>query len=448
MSDTLMLMYMYTGIALLGFIVLLLWIRRLFNVLKVPLQQSLMEFFADNKQAQLLQMLDMQNKLTERVSELQNVQERRMGELSNHLSERLNMSNETLQAGLNKHRESFDARQLEALKTQQENLTQGMGEVRKQVSEALLQNGNELGKRVDALTRSTDERLKEISGQVDKRLNEGFEKTTATFTDVVKRLALIDEAQKKITELSGNVVSLQEVLADKRSRGAFGEVQLASLVRNVMPESSFSFQHTLTNGTRVDCMLFLPEPSGDIAIDSKFPLESYKKMTDLDLGEADRLTAEKQFRKDIKKHIYDIANKYIISGQTSDGAVMFIPAEAIFAEIHSHYYELVEEAQRARVWLVSPTTLMAVLTTARAVLKDSATRKQVHLIQDHLVALSKDFSRFQTRMDNLSRHIEQASKDVDDVNTSARKISSRFEKIEQVEMIDAEVETLLKSDAE
>ncbi len=448
MSDTLMLMYMYIGIALLGFIVLLLWIRHLFNVLKVPLQQSLMEFFADNKQAQLLQMLDMQNKLTERVSELQNVQERRMGELSNHLSERLNMSNETLQAGLNKHRESFDARQLEALKTQQENLTQGMGEVRKQVSEALLQNGNELGKRVDALTRSTDERLKEISGQVDKRLNEGFEKTTATFTDVVKRLALIDEAQKKITELSGNVVSLQEVLADKRSRGAFGEVQLASLVRNVMPESSFSFQHTLTNGTRVDCMLFLPEPSGDIAIDSKFPLESYKKMTDLDLGEADRLTAEKQFRKDIKKHIYDIANKYIISGETSDGAVMFIPAEAIFAEIHSHYYELVEEAQRARVWLVSPTTLMAVLTTARAVLKDSATRKQVHLIQDHLVALSKDFSRFQTRMDNLSRHIEQASKDVDDVNTSARKISSRFEKIEQVEMIDAEVEALLKSDAE
>ena len=235
---------------------------------------------------------------------------------------------------------------------------------------------------------------------------------------------------------------------DSLESRAFGEVQLASLVRNVMPESSFSFQHTLTNGTRVDCMLFLPEPSGDIAIDSKFPLESYKKMTDLDLGEADRLTAEKQFRKDIKKHIYDIANKYIISGETSDGAVMFIPAEAIFAEIHSHYYELVEEAQRARVWLVSPTTLMAVLTTARAVLKDSATRKQVHLIQDHLVALSKDFSRFQTRMDNLSRHIEQASKDVDDVNTSARKISSRFEKIEQVEMIDAEVETLLKSDAE
>jgi len=444
MNDTLII----GGVLLVGILVFAFWIRFQINTLKEPLQQSLLEHFAENKHQQLMQLVDMQNKLTERVSELQNAQERRMGELSNHLSDRLNMSNEVLQAGLNKHRESFDARQLESLKTQQENLTQGMSEVRKQVTEALVLNGEELGKRVDALTRSTDERLKEISGQVDKRLNEGFEKTTATFTDVVKRLALIDEAQKKITELSGNVVSLQEVLADKRSRGAFGEVQLASLVRNVMPENSFSFQHTLTNSTRVDCMLFLPEPSGDIGIDSKFPLESYKKMTDIALAETDRQLAEKQFKKDIKKHVGDIANKYIIPGETSDGAVMFIPAEAIFAEIHSHHYELVEEAQRARVWLVSPTTLMAVLTTARAVLKDSATRKQVHLIQDHLVALSKDFSRFQVRMDSLSRHIEQASKDVDDVNTSAKKISSRFEKIERVEMLDDTAETLLSQESE
>jgi len=444
MNDTLII----GGVLLAGILVFAFWIKFQINTLKEPLQQSLLEYFAENKHQQLMQLVDMQNKLTERVSELQNAQERRMGELSNHLSDRLNMSNEVLQAGLNKHRESFDARQLESLKTQQENLTQGMSEVRKQVTEALVLNGEELGKRVDALTRSTDERLKEISGQVDKRLNEGFEKTTATFTDVVKRLALIDEAQKKITELSGNVVSLQEVLADKRSRGAFGEVQLASLVRNVMPENSFSFQHTLTNSTRVDCMLFLPEPSGDIGIDSKFPLESYKKMTDIALAETDRQLAEKQFKKDIKKHVGDIANKYIIPGETSDGAVMFIPAEAIFAEIHSHHYELVEEAQRARVWLVSPTTLMAVLTTARAVLKDSATRKQVHLIQDHLVALSKDFSRFQVRMDSLSRHIEQASKDVDDVNTSAKKISSRFEKIERVEMLDDTAETLLSQESE
>ena len=426
-----------TGVLILVGIGLIMgWLNSQFKLLKEQLQQSIADKMTEGLQQQMQQSSDMQSAVLERLNALQNNQEKRSGELTHQLLEQLNKSNELLQQGLNKHREAFDTRQLESLKIQQDNLTQGMTEVRKQVTDALSQNGNELGKKVDALTRSTDERLKEISTQVDKRLNEGFEKTTATFADVVKRLALIDEAQKKITELSGSVVSLQEVLADKRSRGAFGEVQLASLVRNVMPENSFSFQHTLSNSTRVDCMLFLPEPSGNIGIDSKFPLESYRKMTDIDCGDADRLVAEKQFKKDIKKHINDITRKYIISGETSDGAVMFIPAEAIFAEIHAHYYDLVEEAQRARVWLVSPTTLMAVLTTARAVLKDSATRKQVHLIQDHLIALSKDFSRFKTRMDNLSKHIEMASKDVNEVNISAKKISSQFEKIEKVELVE------------
>jgi DNA recombination protein RmuC len=431
-----------------GLLLTLWWIKHQFGLLKIKLQQAGFEQMTDAKQQQLQQMSEMQNNMIERVTDLKSTQERRIGELSNLLSEKLNASNGVLQQGLNKHREAFDSRQLEALKIQQENLTQGMSEVRKQVTEALIQNGNDLGKKVDALTRSTDERLKEISTQVDKRLNEGFEKTTATFADVVKRLALIDEAQKKITELSGNVVSLQEVLADKRSRGAFGEVQLNALVRNVMPENSFSFQHTLSNNTRVDCMLFLPEPSGSIAIDSKFPLESFRKMTDIEVAEPDRQVAEKQFKKDIKKHISDIAGKYIINGETSDGAVMFIPAEAVFAEIHAHHYELVEIAQRAKVWLVSPTTLMAVLTTARAVLKDSATRKQVHLIQEHLVSLAKDFSRFQTRMDNLSRHIEQASKDVSEVNTSAKKISSKFEKIEKVELLDEEPDKVISHKSE
>ena len=423
--------------------ILLWWLITQLQKLKMQLQELIIEKATEAQKDQFVQITEMQNKILERSSEIQGKQERRIGELSNELSEKLNNNIEVLQQGLNKHRELFDKRQLESLKIQQDNLTQGMSEVRKQVTEALVQNGNDLGKKVDALTRSTDERLKEISGQVDKRLNEGFEKTTATFADVVKRLALIDEAQKKITELSGNVVSLQEVLADKRSRGAFGEVQLNSLVRNVMPENSFSFQHTLSNSTRVDCMLFLPEPSGSIGIDSKFPLESFRKITDEESSESDRQAAEKQFKKDIKKHINDIASKYIINGETSDGAVMFIPAEAVFAEIHAHHYELVEEAQRARVWLVSPTTLMAVLTTARAVLKDSATRKQVHLIQEHLMVLSKDFTRFQGRMDNLSKHIEQASKDVSEVNTSARKISSRFEKIEKVELPDEDSEKLL-----
>jgi DNA recombination protein RmuC len=224
------------------------------------------------------------------------------------------------------------------------------------------------------------------------------------------------------------------VLSDKRSRGAFGEVQLSALISNMMPDNSYSLQYTFDNGVRADCVLFLPEPTGTICIDSKFPLESYQRMTDTTLGDADRKTAEQQFRQDIKKHIKDISSKYIIPGQTSDGAMMFIPAEAVFAEIHGHYPDLVEEAQRARVWLASPTTMMAVLTTCRAVLKDAATRQQVHIIQEHLVMLSQDFARFQDRMDKLATHIDQANRDVTDVQTSAKKISSRFTKIEKVEL--------------
>ena len=317
-------------------------------------------------------------------------------------------------------------------------LREEVDRVGQRVGESLEKNETRFGERVKQLIETNERRLAEISGKVEERLDRGFEKTTSVFADVVKRLALIDKAQSRIAELSENVVSLQEVLSDKRSRGAFGEVQLSSLISNLIPPNHFSLQHTFPSGARADCVLFLPEPTGTICIDSKFPLESYQRMTDLQQGEADRRKAEQQFRQDIKKHIKDIAEKYIIPGTTSDGAVMFIPAEAVFAEIHAHYPDLVEEAQRVRVWMASPTTMMAILTTARAVLKDSATRKQVHIIQDHLVALSGDFQRFQKRMNNLAKHIEQANKDVGEVNTSARKISSRFEKIEKVELEGAE----------
>ena len=339
-----------------------------------------------------------------------------------------------LEAALNLHREVTERHQREALKGQQEALTSGMQAMAEQVSTAFRTSSDELGKRVEGLTRTTDERLKDISGQVERRLSEGFEKTTETFARVLEHLSRIDEAQKRITELSTNVVSLQEILTDKRSRGAFGEVQLNALVRNVMPEGSFSLQHTLSNGTRVDCLLNLPEPTGNVAVDAKFPLESFQSMMDDALPETDRARAARQFRHDIRRHVRDIAEKYLVPGETADGAVMFLPAEAIFAEIHAHFPDLVEEAQRARVWLVSPTTLMAVLTTARAVLKDEATRKQVHIIQDHLRRLSDDFGRFQDRMDKLALHIRQANDDVRRVNTSARKISARFRDIDQVEI--------------
>ncbi|NNL07399.1 MAG: DNA recombination protein RmuC [Gammaproteobacteria bacterium] len=332
--------------------------------------------------------------------------------------------------------------QLKGLAEMQARLEQRFGDmqqgIEKRLGEMSQSSIERLAKSNDQIQETLHKRLTEISGQVETRLNKGFEKTNETFTDVVKRLALIDEAQKKITELSSSVVSLQEVLNDKRSRGAFGEAQMMLQVRNALPENAFKEQYMLSNGTRVDCMLFLPEPTGNLAIDAKFPLDSYKQMMNPDLPQAERVSAGRQFKQDIKKHIGDISSKYIVRGETSDGALMFIPAEAVFAEIHAHQPELVEEAQRQRVWMVSPTTMMAVLTTARAVLKDSATRKQVHLIQEHLVRLATDFDRFRKRMDNLSKHIQQANKDVEEVNTSARKISSRFEKIEKVELHEEE----------
>lgn len=333
-----------------------------------------------------------------------------------------------------KQRAQFDEHQIKSLKTLVESLQLGMAEIRNQISSTLKINTEDLGKRVDKLTHETNQQLKEISGQVEKRLAEGFEKTNATFTDVVKRLALIDEAQKKITELSTNVVSLQEVLADKRSRGAFGEIQLEALIRNVMPQEHFALQHKLTNETRVDCILFLPEPTGNVAIDAKFPLESYQRLANNALAENERKSAEQQFRLDIKKHINDIAEKYIVAGETADGALMFIPAEAIFAEIHAHYPDLVDLSHKQKVWLASPTTLMAILTTARAALKDAATRKQVHIIQKLLGELGKDFERFQDRMDKLADHIRLVSADAEQVQISSKKISGRFGKIEKVEL--------------
>lgn len=315
-----------------------------------------------------------------------------------------------------------------------ENIRKGIHDLRKDLDRSLKQQSEVTSKSITGLTESTDNRLKEISGQVEKRLTDGFEKTNQTFSDVIKRLALIDDAQKKITELSSNVVSLQEILNDKRSRGAFGEVQLQSLISNIMPDSHYTMQCKLSNEKIADCVLLLPEPTGKIAIDAKFPLESYKRMMDISVADVDRKEAAKQFARDIKKHINDISSKYIIPPETSDGAVMFIPAESVFAEIHGHYPELVEHAYKAKVWMVSPTTLMAILTTASAVIKDEQTRKQVHIIKEHLSALGKDFVRFQGRMDKLSSHIGQVTKDVDLVHTSAKKITSRFERIERVDL--------------
>ena len=288
---------------------------------------------------------------------------------------------------------------------------------------------------IENLSKTVDGRLEVIGGKVNERLDEGFKKTNETFVSVMARLATIDEAQKKIDGLTTNMVSLQELLGDKRSRGAFGEVQLEALIRNILPPSAYAFQYTLSNGSRADCMLKLPEPTGNVAVDSKFPLENYHRMFAPALSEAERAAAQKLFKADVKRHIDAISEKYILPPETSDGAVMFVPAEAVFAEIHGHHQDdVVDYAMQKRVWIVSPTTMMAILNTARAVIKDVETRKQVHIIKEELGKLGQEFSRFDKRMKNLADHIRQAQKDVDEVHVTSQKISRRFAQIERVQL--------------
>ncbi len=303
----------------------------------------------------------------------------------------------------------------------------------KLIQEAFNNATQHLRNSIENLSKTVDGRLEQIGGKVNERLDEGFKKTNETFVSVMARLATIDEAQKKIDGLTTNVVSLQELLGDKRSRGAFGEVQLEGLVRNILPPQAYDMQHTLPNGNRADCVLKLPEPTGMVAVDSKFPLENYHRMFEA-ANPSEKVAAERQFKADVRKHVDDIAGKYIIAGVTSDGAVMFVPAEAVFAEIHAHHPEVVDYAMQRRGWIVSPTTLMAVLNTARAVMKDVETRKQVHIIKDELGKLGKEFGRFDERMKKLADHIRQAHEDAQDVRTTSQKISKRFISIEQVEL--------------
>jgi DNA recombination protein RmuC len=327
-------------------------------------------------------------------------------------------------------------------------LRNSVGEELRQTRETLhrlqLSLAANLGETTEKLNAKIDARLGEIAGKVNERLDEGFKKTNETFVNVMQRLATIDEAQKKIETLTGSVVSLQELLGDKRSRGAFGEVQLEALVRNVLPTAAFDFQVTLSNGARADCVLRLPDPTGMVCVDSKFPLENYKLMLDPQANEADRAIAQKAFRSDVRKHVDAIASKYIIENETSDGAVMFVPAEAVFAEIHAYHPEVVEYSNARRVWIVSPTTLMAVLNTARAVLKDVETRKQIHVIKEALARLAVEFGRFDERLKKLADHIRQAHEDAEKIQITGGKISQQFQRIEAAELEDQSASNVVR----
>lgn len=295
----------------------------------------------------------------------------------------------------------------------------------------------ELRKDFHKLNELLEQRMDKINQKVQENLDEGFKKTNQTFTNIIERLSKIDEAQKKIESLSANVVSLQDVLTDKKSRGIFGEVWLNQVLSSVFGESNdkvYKLQHKLSTGVLVDAMLFLPEPTGNISVDSKFPLENYQRMVDVSISIEERQKAQKNFKQNIKKHIDDISSKYIIPNQTSDQAIMFLPAEAIFAEINAYHPDLIEYSNKKKVWITSPTTFMAVLTSIQILLQNIDKNKYVGIIQEELNKLGVEFKRYQERWNNLSKNINRVSSDVKDIHTTSEKISKRFSSIENVKL--------------
>lgn len=291
-----------------------------------------------------------------------------------------------------------------------------------------------------SLNENMEKKLLLINEKVNERLDQNFEKTNKTFMSVLERLSKIDEAQKKIETLSSDIVSLQSILTDKKSRGIFGEVNLKHILTSVFGEKNdalFQLQYTLPNGTIADSMLFAPDPLGNIAIDSKFPLENYRLMVDKNNSLQDREMYEKQFKMDVKKHIDAISSKYILPGVTSDHAILFLPAEAIFAEINAYHLDLLDYAYKKQVWITSPTTLISTLTVIQMIVKNIERDKYTSIIHEELNKLGVEFARYRDRWDKLSRSIQAVNRDIENVNVTTEKISKKFEKINRVELQDA-----------
>ena len=292
-----------------------------------------------------------------------------------------------------------------------------------------------------------EQRLALVQQQMNENLHGSARRTAQSLGDLQQRLSAIDKAQDNITKLSGDVLSLQDILSNKQTRGAYGEIQLNDIVTKALPSDSYTLQATLSNGNRPDCLIHLPNPPGHIVIDSKFPLESYealrKAKTDRELNEA-----AKFLRSSIKKHIKDISSKYIIEGETADGALMFLPSEAVYAELHANFPELVRDGFAARVWIVSPTTCMATLNTMRAILKDARMREQAGAIRRELGLLFQDVERLGTRVQNLDRHFGQAAKDLSEIKISSDKAGRRARRLDNFDFEELNNPDLLEADQE
>ena len=323
------------------------------------------------------------------------------------------------------------------------NLIEKIGKLELNTIKELSTFRNDLSKSLtedfDKLEEKVERRLILINDKVNERLDENFNKTNKTFTNVLERLSKIDEAQKKIENLSGDIISLQSILTDKKSRGIFGEVNLKHILVSVFGENNekiYRLQYTLPNTTIADAVIFAPEPLGTVAIDSKFPLEHYQLMVDKNISQTERQSYEKQFKIDVKKHIDAISSKYILPGVTSNQAIMFLPAEAIFAEINAYHNDLVEYAYKKNVWITSPTTLISTFTTIQVLLKNMERDKYAKIVHEELTKLGIEFQRYKERWDKLSRSIETVNKDVENLNITSDKITKKFEAISDVRLDD------------
>ena len=321
------------------------------------------------------------------------------------------------------------------------NITERLGRfevnINKEVNDFRNSFVKDLDKDFDKLNKDIEERLLLINDKVNNRLDQNFEKTNKTFTNILERLTKIDEAQKKIDSLSNDIVSLQSILTDKKSRGIYGEVNLKQILTSVFGEGNdkvYSLQYTLPNGTIADSILFAPDPLGTIVIDSKFPLENYRMMVDKKLPQEIRDRYAKQFKIDVKKHIDAISEKYIIPDVTTNQAIMFLPAEAIFAEINAYHSDLIEYSYKKRVWIVSPTTLMSTLTVIQMIIKNIERDKYTTIIHEELNKLGLEFNRYKDRWDKLAKSIQTVNKEVEDVQITSEKISKRFNYISGVDI--------------
>lgn len=313
----------------------------------------------------------------------------------------------------------------------------GLSERLAQLSEANVSSQSALGERLHQqelrLTQELNTRLDSIQQRMGNSLQESTKQTLETMGKVEKRLAVIDEAQKRMEHLGNDMATLNQILSNKQSRGAYGEIQLNDIVSDIMAPDDYSFQATLKNGRQVDCLLMLPNPPGSIGVDSKFPLDGFQRLRAAENRE-DRDKAGRQFRQDVLKHIRDIAARYIVLGETADQAIMFIPSEAVYSEIHASFSDVVAESFRLRVFLASPTTLMALLNTIRSVLKDARMREQAGLIQQELMKMVQDVDRLGVRVDKMQRSFETAYNTVRDVRTSTDKITSKVGRIVELEL--------------